>query len=179
MTKRDGFDFAAGGEKVGSFQTNTQDDGTREMYAFGPGVKLHFGGKVVEDVLGKSFARASNFSGTNKVQAGPGLVRNERSTEPLATFIIEEQTRGGAKTLRFVQGQYETAPVMTPGWQAVRETKQLPWPPGCRRAEYGVSLYDTRSALSTGTTQTTIEYSSASTGFGVAITLRRRELWAE
>ena len=51
-------------------------------------------------------------------------------------------------------------------WDLVRATKQLPWPEGCRRAEYGVSLYDTRSVLSTGTqTQTTIEYFSASTGF--------------
>ena len=48
MSKRDGFDIAVGGVKVGSFQTNLQDDGTREMYAFGNGMKLHFGGQVVE-----------------------------------------------------------------------------------------------------------------------------------
>jgi hypothetical protein len=41
-----------------------------------------------------------------------------------------------------------------------------------------VSLYDTGSVLSTGTqTQTTIEYSSASAGFGVAITLHHSERW--
>lgn len=179
MSKRDGFDIAVGGVKVGSFQTNLEDDGTREMYAFGNGMKLHFGGQVVEGVLGPSFARASNFSGSDKTHAGPGVLRNERSTEALATFIVEEQSRGGPKLLQFVQGQYQTVPVVTPGWDLVRATKQLPWPEGCRRAEYGVGLYDTRSVLSTGTqTQTTIEYSSASTGFGVAITLRRSERWS-
>ena len=129
-------------------------------------------------MLGRSFARASNFSGSDKTHAGPGVIRNERSTEALATFIVEERFRGGLKVLRFVQGQYETAPVVTPGWEPVRATKPLPWPEGCRRAEYGVSLYDTGSVLSTGTqTQTTIEYSSASAGFGVTITLHHRERW--
>jgi hypothetical protein len=159
MSKRDGFDIAVGGVKVGSFQTNLQDDGTREMYAYGNGMKLHFGGQVVEGVLGPSFARASNFSGSDKTHAGPGVLRNERSTEALATFIVEEQSRGGPKLLQFVQGQYETAPVVTPGWDLVRATKQLPWPEGCRRAEYGES-YDTRSC-STGRPDD-IEYSSAS-----------------
>ena len=178
MSKRDGFDVTVGGEKVCSFRTNMRDDGKREMYAFGNGMKLHFGGRVVEGILSESFARASNFSGPNKVHAGPGINRNERSTEALATFIVEERSRGGPKLLRFVQGQYETAPVVTAGWSPVRSTKRLPWPDGCRRAEYGVSLYDTASELSTGSqTQTTIEYSSASAGFGVAITLRRTERW--
>lgn len=178
MRTKDGFDVTANGDKVGSFPTKIQEDGTREMYVFGPGMKLHFGGAVVEDVLGRSFARASNFSGSDKTHAGPGVIRNERSTEALATFIVEEQSRGGLKVLRFVQGQYETAPVVTPGWEPVRATKPLPWPDGCRRAEYGMSLYDTGSVLSTGTqTQTTIEYSSASAGFGVAITLHHSERW--
>jgi len=178
MSTQDGFDVTADGDKVGSFQTKIKEDGTREMYVFGPGMKLHFGGAVVENVLGRSFARASNFSGSDKTHAGPGVIRNGRSTEALATFIVEEQSRGGPKVLRFIQGNHETTPVVAPAWDLVRATKPLPWPEGCRRAEYGVSLYDTGSVLSTGTqTQTTIEYSSASAGFGVAITLRRSERW--
>jgi hypothetical protein len=177
MGKRDGFDVAAGGDKVGSFQTGLQDDGTREMYVFGPGVKLHFGAAVVEGVLGKSFARASNTSGANKAHAGPGIVRGERSTEALATFVVEEQAPRGPKVLRFTQGRYQTAPVVAPDLPPVRDVRNLPWPDGCRRAEYGVSVYDTKSKLTPGTTQTTIEYSSASTGFGVAITLKRTEDW--
>jgi hypothetical protein len=90
VRKRDGFDIAVGGVKVGSFRTNLEDDGTREMYAFGNGMKLHFGGQVVEGVLGPSFAHASNFSGSDKTHAGPGVRRYERSTEALATFVVEE-----------------------------------------------------------------------------------------
>jgi len=110
MSKRDGFDVAAGGEKVGSFQTNMRDDGTREMYVFCPGMKLHFGGELVEDVLGRSFARASNFSGSNKVHAGPGVVHNERSTEALATFVVEEQTPGGPKRSSSYKGNMKRRP---------------------------------------------------------------------
>ena len=177
MGRRDGFDVAAGGDKVGSFQTGLQDDGTREMYVFGPGVKLHFGATVIEGVLGRSFARASNTSGADKAHAGPGIVRGERSTEALATFVVEEQARGGPKTLRFTQGQHETVPIVAPDLTPVRELRNLPWPDGCRRAEYALSVYDTKSTLTPGETETTIEYSSASTGFGVAITLRRTETW--
>jgi hypothetical protein len=181
MSKRDGFDITVGGEKVGSFQTRMKDDGMRDIFvvgaAIGSGLKLHFGARVVENVIGKSFARASNYSGSDKVHAEPGVNRNERSTEALATFVVEEQSRGGPKVLRFVQGEYETAPVVTAKVKALSKVMQLPWPDDCRRAEYGLSLYDTRSHLSTGTTQTTIAYSSNSTGFGVAITLRHSERW--
>ena len=178
MGKRDGFDVAVDGEKVGSFQTGLQDDGTREMYVFAPGAKLHFGAEVVGGVLGKSFAQASNTSGPNKTYAGPGTDREARSTEALAIFVIEEQARGGPKVLRFVQGQYETAPVIAPELTHRREVRNLSWPSGCKLAEYAVSLYDVKSILAPGTTQTTIAYSSASTGFGVAITLQRTELWS-
>jgi len=178
VAKRDGFDVVAGGEKLGSFQTGVQDDGTREMFVFGPGLHLHFGGQVVENVLGQSFAQASNVSGKNKVYAGSGVSRDERSTEALATFVVEEQSRGGPKVLRFEQGKYGTASVVNPEMTFVREVKNLPWPDRCKRAKYAVSLYDVKSTLTPGTTQTTIAFSSASTGFGVAITLKHSERWS-
>jgi hypothetical protein len=148
------------------------------MYVFGRNVKLHFGAEVMEGALVRSFARASNTSGATKTYAGPGVTRGERSTEALATFVVEEKTPGGAKTIEFTQGQYATAPAAVPDWTSVREVKALPWPVGCRRAEYAISVYDTRSTLTPGTTQTTIGYSSASTGFGVAITLGRSDSWS-
>jgi hypothetical protein len=177
MGKSDGFDVGVGGVKLGSFQTGCQADGTREMHVFVSNAKLHFGGKVVEGCLGGSFARASNFAGQTKVHAGPGMVRGERSTEALATFVVEEQTPGGAKELSFTQGQYETSPVATTGLEPARTFKALPWPDGCKRAEYTLSLYDVRSHLDASTSLTTIEYSSAATGFGVAIKLKNATLW--
>ena len=91
--------------------------------------------------------------------------------------MVEEKTLGGAKTIQFTQGQYATAPAAVPDLTSVREVKALPWAVGCRRAEYAISVYDTRSALTPGITQTTIEYSSASIGFGVAITLKSNDTW--
>jgi len=178
VAKRDGFDVVAGGAKLGSFQSAVQDDGTREMFVFGPGLHLHFGGQVVENVLGRSFAQASNTSGKTKVYAGCGMNRDERSTEALATFVVEEHSRGGPKVLRFEQGKYGTASVVSPQMPFEREVRNLPWPDRCKRAEYAISLYDVKSTLTPGTTQTTIAYSSASTGFGVAITLKYSERWS-
>src|SRR2546426_1771108 len=112
MGKRDGFDVAVGGVKVGSFQTGLQDNGTREMFVFLPGAKLHFGGEVVNGVLGGSFARPSNTAGAAKTYAGPGIIRGERSTGELATFVVEEQAPDGPKTLHLTQSQYQTMPVL-------------------------------------------------------------------
>jgi len=88
VQRSDGFDLKIGETKVGSFQTGVQADGTREMYVFGPDVKLHFGAEVVESVLHRTFARASNTAGGEKAYAGPRVIRGERSTEALATFVV-------------------------------------------------------------------------------------------
>jgi hypothetical protein len=56
-------------------------------------MKLHFGGAVVEHLLGRSFARASNFSGSDKTHAGPGVIRNERSTRR-SPPSLEKSNRG-------------------------------------------------------------------------------------
>jgi hypothetical protein len=177
MARQDGFDLTAGGNKIGSFQTGLQDDGTREMFVFGRDVHLHFGAVVVEGALGRSFAQPSTTSGATKTYTGSGVIRDERSTEALATFVVEEQAPGGPKTIQFTQGQYETALVTVPDMKLVREVKALPWPDGSRRAEYLLSVYDKDSKLTPGTTQTTIQYSSAATGFGVAITLKHADAW--
>ncbi len=177
MGTRDGFDVAVGGDKLGSFQTRLQDDGAREMFIFLPNAHLHFGGDVVNGVLGKSFARPSNTAGDTKTYAGPGVTRGERSTGELATFVVEEQTRGGPKKLSFTQGEYQTTPVVTEGLKPARVLKELPWPTGCKKAEYALSIYDARSNLDASTSLTTIEYSSASTGLGVAVRLKNTSLW--
>ena len=132
---------------------------------------------MVSGFLRASFARPSNTTGGRTVYAGPGTERDERSTEALASFVVEEQTPGGVKRLSFTQGPYETMPVATAGLTPARAFKPLPWPDGCKRAEFALSLYDLGSTLDASTSLTTIEYSSASTGFGVAIRLKDATLW--
>jgi hypothetical protein len=147
------------------------------MFVFLPGAKLHFGGEVVNGVLGKSFVRPSNTAGDTKTYAGPGVTRGERSTGELATFVVEEEVRGGPKKRSFTQGQYETTPVATTGLKPVRVLKELSWPTGCRKAEYALSLYDPLSNVDPSPSLTTIEHSSAYTGLGVAVKLTNTSLW--
>jgi hypothetical protein len=178
MSQKRGRDLAAGGEKFGSFQTSEQRDGSPQMFVCGPdGAHLHVGAAIVNGIIDKTFAIASNASGQAKIYAGDGVERVERSTEALATLVVEELERGGKKRVYFEQGQYRTNPVVVPAYQPARPLEDLSWPRDCRRAEYAVSVYDALSVLSTGGTQTTIPYSSNISNFGTAFTLRRSMLW--
>ena len=71
------------------------------MFVFGSNAKIHFGAELVDGVLGRSFAVASNTAGAMKTYAGAGVIRGESSTEDLATVAIEEVTPGGPKVLIF------------------------------------------------------------------------------
>lgn len=172
MGKRDGFDLFVGPTKVGSFQTSLQDDGTREMYThLADGSHLHLGAEEIDGVIGRSFGRASHITSTGKVYAGDGVVRETRSTENIARFVVEP-TADGLVRASFTQGGFKTDPVETTGLNPSRVSGILPWDETWKRVEYGIGLYDVNSELASGSSQVALQYSSESTGFGVSLTVR-------
>lgn len=175
MSKSDGFDLFVTETKIGSFQTSLQDDGTREMFTFlANGSKLHVGGEVIDGVLGRSFGRASHQTSTGKAYAGEGVIRETRSTEDIARFVVEKRKDRSVRTF-FTQGEHKTGPVETTGLTPSRVSKTLPWDETWRRVEYGIGLYDINSELSSGSSQVALQYSSGSTGFGISLTVRATE----
>ena len=175
MGKSDGFDLFVGPTKIGSFQTSIQDDGTREMYThLNDGSHFHLGAQEIDGVIGRSFGRASHLTSTGKVYAGDGVIRETRSTEDIARFVVERTTDGAVRTF-FTQGEFRTEPVETTGLNPSRESRTLPWDETWKRVEYGIGLYDVNSDLSSGSSQIALQYSSDSTGFGISLTVRATE----
>lgn len=147
------------------------------MYVHLPdGTHFHFGAETINSVIGRSFGRASDVSGDSKRYAGSGIIREERSTGELATFVVEESSEG-EMAVQFIQGDYETTVVTTTGLTQSRPKRSLPWTEGCRRAEYGLSIYDPLSEITPRSSEVAVEYSSASTGMGLLITLRNSVSW--
>lgn len=177
MSRSDGFDLFVENTKVGSFQTSIRDNGTREMYVFlTDGSHLHLGAEAIDGMIGRSFGRASNISGDEKMYAGDGVVNVDRSTEDIATFVVEKTADGLFRT-SFKQGEYHTEPVETSGLRSSREQKYLPWNQGMRKVEYGVRIYDVQSHVPSGSVQVVLEYSSASTEMGIGLTIRGTEMF--
>lgn len=174
MTRNDGFDLLANGVKVASIQTSLQGDGTREMYVFLPdGGRLHFGAQVIENIIGRSFARVTdpNASGGIGGHVGPGLIREQRSTGELAQFLIE-RAAGGEMRMSFTQGDYQTQRVGSAGLAVSRPSKSLPWPAGSKSVRYGVALYDAWADVQpSASSELTVQYSSDSTGMGFVFTV--------
>ena len=67
------------------------------------------------------------------------MIREARSTEDIARFVVELTTDGVFRT-SFTQGEFQTEPVETTGLNPSRVSKTLPWDQTWKRVEYGIGL---------------------------------------